>query len=187
MKITNVTPALILISAILILSCKKKDDSSSTGGGSGGGTACTPNMTATFNGDTFSGCGSSALFPSVGGTPPTHLSVAGNSKDASNNIKYSIGIKLNTGDINQITTTSYVVNNGVAIPSGQPFSVNITAKIAEGSGTLYNSLSGNLTISQVSSTKIKGTFNAVVKKAGTMGSGPDTVIIDNGFFDYDIL
>ncbi len=186
MKITNVTPILIFISAILILSCKK-DEPSSSGGSSGGSSACTPNMTATFNGDTFSGCGSSALFPSVGGLPPTYMSVAGNSRDASNNIKYSIGIKLNTPDISQITTTSYIVNNGSTVPSGQPFSVNITAKIAEGSGTLYNSLSGNLIINQVSSTHIKGTFNYVAKKAGTVGNGPDTIIIDNGFFDYDIL
>lgn len=167
---------LFLTIALFIISCKK--DSSSS---------CTPNMTATFNSDVFSACGSSALFPSVGGIPATYLIISGVSRDESNSVKYSIDIKLNTSDISAITARTYIINNGSSIPSGQTFSVNMPAKIAEGSGTLYNSISGSLTISQVSSTHIKGTFNAVCNKAGTIGSGPSSITITNGKFDYDIM
>lgn len=172
-KIFNV---LLITLTLSIISCKK--DSSST---------CTPNMTATFNSDVFSACGSSAIFPSVGGIPATYLSISGVSRDESNSVKYSIDIKLNTSDITAITPRTYVVNNGSSVPSGQTFSVNVAARIAEGSGTFYNSTSGSLTIEQVSNTHIKGTFNANCAKSGIIGSGPATISITGGNFDYDII
>lgn len=184
--------SILVVASFIVLvafSCGKDEPTPSGTGtpGGGGGGGCTPNMTATFNGDVFSACGSSAIFPSVGGLPATYFSIAGNSDDASGSVEYSVGIKMNTADINEITTTTYIVNNGSSVPSSQPFSVNITAKIAEGSGTLYNSLSGNLIIEEISNSHVKGKFDFIEKKAGIMGSGPDTITVENGSFDYDII
>lgn len=156
-KITA-TAILFIVAFLLVQSCKKNDSN----------TGCNnPNFTASVSGiANFSACGAYAY--EVMNT----YAIIGNS----NNDWITIGFL--TDDQSKIVPGTYQVNNGVTLPVGQSFLVDVVYK-EDGTDLAhtYLSVSGTLVLTEASSNHYKGTFTSSVKQM----QGSDTRTLNASF------
>ncbi len=128
-----------VIAFVLVQSCKKNDSNAGCNN---------PNFTASVNSSAnFNACGAYAY------EVMNNYSIIGNSE----NDWITIGFL--TSDQSKIVPGTYQVNNGVTLPSGQSFIVDVVYK-EDGTDLAhtYLSTSGTLVLTEASSTHYKGTF-----------------------------